>query len=145
MAFAVIPKTAGVCVMRDASDIALILCGHYLRMGLERLHIIDDGSTDGTFEKLEQLAHRSRGRVRVERHVLNEYRQPELISAAANTLIGEGFRLILPFDSDEFWALSPTDVATMVDQREPRIIGARWSNFVQRRNRRHPTPFGFLG
>jgi len=136
-----IPGTAGICVLRDASDIALLLCGHYLRIGIERLVFIDDGSSDGTFERLNRLAGRSRGRIEVERTLSEDYRQPELMTMAANGLIEQGFRLIMPFDADEFWNLSRADLAALMAHPEPRTIEARWVNFVQRRSRRYPSPF----
>jgi hypothetical protein len=139
-----VPRTAGVCLVRDAIDIIPYICGHYLRLGFERLLFIDDGSSDGTFEFLDQLA-RTTHRVQVQRLLLPDFEQLSLVDMAVNECIRDGFRLIFPFDADEFWHLSRRQLRQMAAQDEPRFFIGHWINFVQRRDRHYPLPRGLLG
>ncbi len=144
MSVAVKPKAAAICVVRDSADIILLACAHYLRLGVERLVIIDDSSSDGTFERVQLLAERGRGRIVIRRVVGDDFLQPDLFNTTINELIAEGFRLIVPFDADEFWDI-PADAFDRLRMRqEPRIIVAEWVSFVQRRDRAYPTPLGLL-
>jgi hypothetical protein len=128
---------AGCCLIRDARDIVPFLCGHYLRIGVAKLLFMDDGSKDGTFEWLQRLG-RKTGRIEVRRTGHSSFRQPQSISAAANDLRAEGYRLILPFDSDEFWHLDRATLTALVADPRDRVIRAAWTNFVQHRRRHRP-------
>jgi len=136
----IVDRSAGVCVVRDCADVVLLLCAHYLRMGLSRLVIIDDGSSDGTFERLEALSAATAGRVEVRRNVSICDQQPELFTEAVNALIAEGLRFILPFDGDEFWNLDRAAIARLTASGTPGVMTGRWVNFVQGRTRAFPTP-----
>jgi hypothetical protein len=125
-------SVAGCCLIRDACDIVPFLCGHYLGIGVSKLLFLDDGSTDGTFERLQQLSRRT-GRVEVRRTGNRSFQQPQVVSAAANTLRAEGYRLILPFDSDEFWHLDRARLMSLLDDPRDRVGRGAWINFVQRR------------
>lgn len=139
-----VPKTAAVCVLRDAADLALLICSHYLRIGFARVVIIDDGSSDGSHERLLDLARRSKGQLEIQRNLGNEDGQPELFSHIINALVADGYRLIVPFDADEFWQLSNEDLQALAQRELPRVIYGEWINFVQDRNRHYPTPLGLL-
>lgn len=140
----IVARTAAVTVLRDVADLVLLACAHYLRLGIARLVVIDDGSTDGTNEELARLAARSQGRLQVQRVIDRQYRQPELLTAAANALIAEGFHLIIPFDADEFWNLTPATLRHLAARQEPRIVTGHWVNFVQRRPRHAPSRLGLF-
>ena len=130
---------AGCCLIRDARDIVPFLCGHYLRIGVAKLLFMDDGSKDGTFEWLQRLG-RKTGRIEVRRTGHSSFRQPETVSAAANALRAEGYRLILPFDSDEFWHLDRAQLALLVSDPRDRVVRGVWTNFVQDRRLHAPRP-----
>lgn len=136
----IVDRSAGVCVVRDCVDVVLLLCAHYLRMGLGRLVIIDDGSSDGTFEKLEALSAATAERVEVRRNVSPCNNQPDLFTDTVNALIADGFRFILPFDGDEFWRLDPARIARLTAHGTPGVMTGRWVNFVQSRAQAFPTP-----
>lgn len=137
-----IPKTAGLCLVRDAIDIVPMLCGHYLRLGFERIHFIDDGSSDGTYEFLDRLSKKT-GRVTLERS-LGPLKHRLTVTRAANTLVEDGFRTIFPFDADEFWNLRISDLRHVAETRKARIIEGYWVNFVQSRKREYPCPMGLF-
>jgi glycosyltransferase involved in cell wall biosynthesis len=134
---------AGLCVVRDSADIVPLLCGHYLRLGFGHIEFVDDGSTDGTFELLKEISEKT-GRVSV-RQVTNEnFEQAALVTDAANRLIDGGYRLIFPFDADEFWYMSQKDVQRLAARHEPRCIIARLTNFIQSRRVTHPGPLSLF-
>lgn len=126
-------KSAGICMLRDSIDLVPYLVGHYLRMGLDRLIFVDDGSSDGTYERLLALSRRDR-RISVRRVDNAVCLQSEEMSAAANQAIAEGFYLVLPFDADEFWNLSPGEIRRLLDDPEPRVIWGQWQNFAPPRD-----------
>jgi hypothetical protein len=137
-----VPRTAGLCLLRDAIDIVPVLCGHYLRLGFERIHFIDDGSSDGTYEFLHRFS-RKTARVTVERS-LAPLKQDYVSTQAANMLIEEGFRAIFPFDGDEFWDVGPRDLYRIAETKKPRVIEGHWVNFAQLRRREYPQPLGLF-
>ena len=135
---------AGCCLIRDACDIAPFLCGHYLRIGVSKLLFLDDGSSDGTFERLQRLG-RKTGRVEVRRTGHHSFQQADTVSAAANELRARGYRLILPFDSDEFWHLDRARLASLVNDPRDRVVRGVWTNFVQHRRVLGPGPASLFG
>jgi hypothetical protein len=134
-------KIAGICYVRDASDIVPLLCGHYLRAGFDHLNFVDDGSSDGTFEFLSDLS-RHTDRVSVQRVNYDAQRQPESMTDAANAMIRDGYRIIVPFDSDEFWNADARTIACMCAGDGEVALFGRWQNFVQQCAMTGPSPFG---
>jgi hypothetical protein len=126
-------RVAGICVVRNSVDLVPFLCGHYLRAGFAHLHFIDDGSTDGTFEYLTKVARRT-GRVAVRQVHSATLAQKALMNEAANTLIAAGYRIIVPFDADEFWAVDARAFARQLAFVEKGALPGRWINFVQTRS-----------
>jgi hypothetical protein len=121
---------AGVCIVRDACDLIGLVCGHYLRIGLAHIRIIDDGSTDGTHEFLRYLAGKT-PRLSIVRVDDTQFRQAELMSDAANELICQGFQIILPFDVDEFWDVNGPRLEERYAWDREIIFRGHWINFVQ--------------
>jgi mannose-6-phosphate isomerase-like protein (cupin superfamily) len=126
-------KIAGVCVLRDAADLVPFLCGHYLGLGFGHLRFVDDGSSDGSFELLTELSRQS-DQVSVTRVVQDNFQQEQLLTQAANEIIDAGYRVIIPFDADEFWSFSPDDLNEIRDLDPETAFCGRWSNFVQHRS-----------
>jgi hypothetical protein len=108
------------------------LCGHYLRIGFDFLSFIDYGSSDGTYERLVRIARKS-GRVRVMRVMHDVLKHKECLNAEISFLSNVGFGVVLPFDSDEFWYLSKSELTAIAKNRTERVIRASWTNFIQNR------------
>ena len=136
----VVRGTAGICIVRDARDLVPFLCGHYLRVGFDQLGFIDDGSSDGTFEFLTELSRRSK-RVSVRQVICDQYRQAELMTESANELIARGYRLIVPFDADEFWNITVNDLQRLSALPTEGTFFGRWTNFVQKTALTSPRAF----
>lgn len=132
VAYPRVDHVAGVCVVRDAVDLVPFLCGHYLRMGFAHLAFVDDGSSDGTLETLARIAARTR-RVSVRQVHNNIFRQQELATGAANALLATGYRVIVPFDADEFWLTSAQEFDQLSAGAPEALFQGRWVNFVQSR------------
>jgi hypothetical protein len=132
-------QVAGVCAIRDACDIAELLCGHYLRLGFGHIAFIDDGSTDGTFECLARLGELD-ARVSVTRVTNNRFEQDRLITQGANELTARGYKIIVPFDADEFWDVTGSELETRLRTKRDIAFVGKWVNFVQRREAVAPDP-----
>lgn len=139
----VVPGTAGVLIARDAIDVLPLVVAHHLRIGVERIHVIDDGSSDGSWELLGRLSRRT-WRVTHHRELTDDDPQLEAVSDAANRLIAHGARLVLPFDADELWDATPDRLESWVRDERPRRLIAQWANFAQARHHVHPRPGGLL-
>ena len=134
---------AGVCYIRDACDMLPFLCGHYLRAGFDHLRFVDDGSTDGTFAFLTEFAKRS-NRVSVQRVESNFDDQPDRVTEAANAMIAKGYRIIVPFDSDELWNVTAAQLREAFAGKGDIALRGRWQNFVQKRRRLSGSSSGLL-
>ena len=73
-------------MVRDSLDIIPFLCGHYLRLGFERLVFIDDCSSDGTFEFLDNLS-RKTSRIEVRRVFHSRLEQKAEVNSAVEDSI----------------------------------------------------------
>src|SRR5690606_3411492 len=93
--------------------VVAVAVAHHLGIGVERIHVIDDGSSDGTGELLQALVAAASGRVSYEFVDGEQDPQSRVANAAANRLIAEGARLVVPFDADELWDLSPEALAAL--------------------------------
>jgi hypothetical protein len=137
-------RVAGVCIVRDAVDLIPFVCGHYLRIGFDRIAFIDDGSSDGTFDFLKRLSRRTR-RVSVTQVVCDQFRQSEHMNRVTNDLIDAGYSIIVPFDCDEFWCLQARELEAALAPWTETAFKGRWVNFVQRRTALRSQAFGLLG
>lgn len=123
-------RICGVCLIRDSVDLVPMLCGHYLRIGFDRLVFVDDSSTDGTHEALQAVM-RADPRVVVRRSADPVLRQARIVSDAANEALAEGYGIVFPFDADEFWDIDAGRIRAAADR--PGLFVGRWVQFVQDR------------
>jgi glycosyltransferase involved in cell wall biosynthesis len=111
---------------------------HHSLMGCERVWVIDNGSTDGTYEALQGLAAHLRN-LRVDRDN-GPFDQARMTSDMANALVREGFELIIPFDADECWHASIGGIARQLRRREANALSVPVVNYIQSRAVRQAEP-----
>jgi hypothetical protein len=100
--------------------------------------VIDNGSTDGTYEALRAVSARVPG-LRVDRDD-GPFDQARMTSDMANTLLREGFGLIIPFDADECWHVSLGGIARQLRQRNANALSVPVVNYIQSRAVRQTEP-----
>ena len=128
-------KVFGIVVVRNEADVIRLSILHHLALGLDRVLVIDNGSSDGTLGVLEQL-HRDDPRV----HWWFDpgpFRQVSLRTVLARTAYWEGADWVVPFDADEFWWVDGGDLRAVLAASDAGALRAEMINFVQRRDR-HP-------
>lgn len=131
-------RTAAIAIVRNARDIAPLTALHHWLLGCERVWVIDNGSTDGTYEALLALQSRLRG-LRVDRED-GPFDQARITSDMSNALLREGFQLIIPFDADECWNLALPAVIRSMRRRGANVICAPVVNYIQSRAVLRPEP-----
>lgn len=130
----------GAMVVRDAADLVQVNLMHHLALGLERIVVIDNGSRDGTWERLRALSRRLPIDLTADP---GPYRQAELVNAAVQDAARGGAEWVLPIDADEFF-VSSRGLAEVLADTQAAVLEVQVVNFVQRRRRRKPTPRGLL-
>jgi Glycosyl transferase family 2 len=86
-------KTGALAIVRNALDIALLTALHHLLIGAHTVWVTDNGSTDGTYEGLRDLAAKIPG-PRVDRDD-GPFDQARMATDLANALLRDGHQLIV--------------------------------------------------
>lgn len=124
-------KSAAIAILRNAVDIAPLTVLHHWLLGFDRVWVIDNGSSDGTYEALRALSGRLPS-LRLERDE-GPFNQSAMTNAMANSLAADGFDLIVPFDADECWNLSLAQARAELHRRQVNILCAPVVNYIQSR------------
>src|SRR5688500_7026325 len=132
-------KVFGVMVVRNEADILAINVAHHLAIGIDRILIVDNGSSDGTDRVLEELG-RS-GRVRWLR-MDGPFHQSEVASALAREAYLRGADWVVPIDADEFWFAPGGDFRKVLQESSAGALQAEVVNFIQAREEREAKPEG---
>ncbi|MHB1130995.1 MAG: glycosyltransferase [Chloroflexota bacterium] len=132
----------GVMVVRDEVDIIEVNIRYHLSLGVQRLLIIDNGSTDGTRSILEHLSESdSRVSWRPDDGPLHP---SQLTTALAREAFCLGAKWIMPIDADEFWYPTGISLGQLLEATDAGALSVQVVNFVQRREQRLSAP-GALG
>lgn len=129
-------RIVGVSVVRNEADIIRITVLHHLAAGLDRLLIIDNGSTDGTDRILRQLA-RDR-RVDWSRDE-GLFRQGEMLTTLARRATAAGADWVIPFDADEFWYAPQRPLRQVLATSTAAALRVHLVDFIQRREQLRPS------
>jgi Glycosyl transferase family 2 len=133
-------KVAGICVFRNAADFIGLVILHHLLTLVDHVYCLDNGSTDGSFERVEWLGRRS-GRIDL---VSDPAIRPkrEYLTALARRAHHDGFAVILAFDSDELWHGTRTNLQEAFS-RGHNVVRCQVLNFIQRRSVETPSLFSW--
>lgn len=131
-------KTGALAIVRNAVDIAPLTALHHWLIGAHTVWVVDNGSTDGTYEMLRDLA-RKVPALRVDRDA-GPFDQARMATELANALLREGHRLIVPFDADECWDLSIPRLARFMASNQVSAVTGNVVNYVQSRSVAAPFP-----
>jgi glycosyltransferase involved in cell wall biosynthesis len=90
----------GILMLRDEADILAVNVLYHLSLGLDKVLIVDNGSSDGTDRILRRLARDKR--VRWTRDD-SPYRQSEIVTELAREAFRSDADWVAPLDADEFF------------------------------------------
>ena len=134
-------RVFGFCMVRDEPDIIRLSVLHHLRTGVDHVLLVDNGSSDGTREIVEELGRRSR--VTAWRDD-SEWHQEAMFTELAREAVRLGADWIVPFDADEFWMAPNTSLRVLLSTTDAGALEAPLVNFVQRRSERAAGAEGLL-
>ena len=132
----------GVSMVRNEVDVVRLNLQYHLSLGVDRMIVIDNGSTDGTDEALQQISSR-------DARVSWSYDDgPFLPSAVITRLAREAFRAgadwVVPIDADEFWYAPAGDFREVLKDSRAGVLVAQVVNFIQRRSQMKSSPDALL-
>ncbi len=135
------PVVVGICLVRNAADIVRVNVLHHLSLGLDRIVLVDNMSTDGTDLVLQELSRDSRVRWFQED---GPHPQARVFTRLAREAYHEGADWVLPIDIDEFWHVRRGSFKSVLAKSESVAIRVQVINFVQRRSQLESTPDALL-
>jgi hypothetical protein len=130
----------GVVIVRNAADLVSVNLRYHVAAGLERIVVVDNGSTDGTWDCLQALARRLPLDISQDG---GPFDQERLVNAAVQRAARGGADWVIPIDVDEFF-VAPRGLAAILAEIDAPVVEVEVVNFVQRRWRRRSTPRALL-
>jgi hypothetical protein len=131
----------GVCMVRDEVDVIRVNVLYHLSAGIDRLLVVDNGSSDGTDEELERLA--ADPRVRWSRDE-GRFHQGEVFTYLARQAYREGADWVVPIDADEFWFAESGGLRSVLADSEAGVLRVKTVDFIQRFAQEASSPEGLL-
>jgi glycosyl transferase family 2 len=130
-------KSVGVARVKNELDIIEPFVRHHSEH-FDKLIILDDGSTDGTYQALQQLQPAC-GNLIVLREPVIGYEQRRYMTLLSRMAVDKfGADWVVPLDADEF--VEPVDGLSLADVLaclQPAIYELQWSNFIWRPELEH--------
>ena len=135
------PTVYALLMVRDAADVVEVTLRHTVGLGADRVLVVDNGSTDGTWEVLRRLA--SELPISVRRDD-GPFRQDRVFTALAREAAVDGADWVLPIDADELWEATADGLKEVLARSRAAALRVPVVNFVQRREQRSPEPAALL-
>jgi glycosyltransferase involved in cell wall biosynthesis len=134
-------RVYGLLVVRNEADIIRTNVLYHLSLGLDRLLIIDNGSSDGTDRVLRELGKDPRVRWTSEEGL---WRAGDFFTQLAREAFREGADWVVPIDADEFWYAPGSSFRSVLEESEAGALRAPGLNFIQRREQEESSPDALL-
>jgi hypothetical protein len=128
----------GVSMVRNEADIIRLNVLYHLASGIDRMLVVDNGSTDGTDGVLQQLS-LEHPEVRWSRDD-GPFLPSRVMTKLAREAFEEGANWVVPVDADEFWHAPGGDLRRVLQDTNAGVLRARAVNFIQRRGQRESSP-----
>ena len=132
----------GISMIRNEADLVRLNVLYHLSLGVDRMLIVDNGSTDGTDGLLKSLSDRD-SRVRWFRDD-GPFLPSRVMTGLARQAFGEGADWVLPVDADEFWHAPGGDFRRVLETSRAGVLQAEAINFIQWREQRVSEPEALL-
>lgn len=129
-------------MVRNEADIIGLTVLHHLSLGLDRILVLDNGSTDGT-DKILRLLGKGDERVAWTRDD-SPFDQQTITTELAREAYRQGADWVVPFDADEFWLGDAGNFRNILSHSEAGALWAQTINFVQARSQLEPAPDSLL-
>jgi glycosyltransferase involved in cell wall biosynthesis len=127
-------------MVRDAADVVEVTLRHTVSLGIDRVLVVDNGSTDGTTEVLRRLRSELPLSVRSDD---GPCRQDLVFTRLAREAAHDGADWVLPIDADELWAVDG-DLKEVLARSRAGALSVPVVNFIQRREQRSREPSAVL-
>jgi glycosyltransferase involved in cell wall biosynthesis len=131
----------GLLVVRNEVDIIRTNILYHLSVGLDRILIIDNGSSDGTDRVLRELGKDPRVRWARDKGPWNA---GEFFTKLAREAYREGADWVVPIDADEFWHAPRNSLRSVLEESEAGALRVRSLTFIQRREQEKSSPDALL-
>ena len=125
-------------MVRNEADIIRLNVLYHLASGIDRMVVVDNGSTDGTDKVLQQLSLEHAG-VRWSRDD-GPFLPSRVMTKLAREAFEEGADWVVPVDADEFWHAPGGGLRRALENAEAGVLRAQAVNFIQRRSQRESSP-----
>ena len=116
----------GVAMLKDEIDIVDAVLRHLVGQGVDRILVADNGSTDGTLERLHELARELP--LVVLRDTDPAYFQAAKMNRLSRIAGRAGADWVVPFDADEFWFAPGARLADWLRTSGLDVVAARIHN-----------------
>jgi glycosyltransferase involved in cell wall biosynthesis len=123
----------GISMVRNEADIIRLNVLYHLASGIDRMLVVDNGSTDGTDWALQRLS-LEHPEVRWSRDD-GPFLPSRVMTKLAREAFEEGADWVVPVDADEFWH-APGGLRRVLENAEAGVLRAQAVNFIQRRSQR---------
>jgi Glycosyl transferase family 2 len=131
-----------ISMVRNEADIVGLNIRYHLSLGIDRMIIVDNGSTDGTDRILKELSDRD-PRIRWSRDD-GPFLPSRVMTGLAREALREGADWIVPIDADEFWYAPKGNFRKVLEEAKASVLVAQVVNFVQRREQDESSPDALL-